>query len=92
MRGSFCPKKKNTFSACLAGGKQELDFLGDDFDEFLHSAQCLVRQRIHAHASDHGGSGVEVVALAVDTGSGICFAGFLVKISLALCSLWFARP
>ena len=56
------------------------------------SAQCLVRQRIHAHASDHGGSGVEVVALAVDTGSGICFAGLLVRISLALCSLWFARP
>ena len=27
-----------TFSACLAGGKQELDFLGDDFHEFLHSA------------------------------------------------------
>ena len=61
-------------------------FLGDDFDEFLYSAQCLVRQRIHAHASDHGGSGVEVVALAVDTGSGMCFAGLLVRIYLALCS------
>ena len=77
-----------TFSACLAGGTQELDFLGDDFDEFLYSAQCLVRQRIHPHASDHGGSGVEVAALAVDTGSGICFPGLLVRTSLALCSLW----
>ena len=38
-------------------------------------------------ASDHGGSGVEVATLAVDTGSGICFAGLLVRISLALCVL-----
>ena len=36
----------------------------------------------------NGGSGVEVAALAVDTGSGICFAGLLVRI--ALCSSWFA--
>ena len=76
-----------TFSACLAGGIQELDFLGDDFDEYLYSAQCLVRQRIHAHASVHGGSGVEVAALAVNTGSGMCSAGLLVRIYLALCSL-----
>ena len=69
-----------------------MDILGDDFDEFLHSAQCVVRQRIHAHALDHGGSGVEVAALAVDTGSGTCFAGLLVRISLALCSFWLARP
>ena len=81
-----------TFSACLARGIQELNFLGDDFDEFLYSAQCLFRQRIHAHASDHGGSGVEVAALAVNTGSGMCFAGLLVRIYLALCSLWLAGP
>ena len=63
-----------------------MDFLGDDFDEFLYSAQCLVRQRIHAHASDHGGSGVEVADL-VNTGSGMCSACLLVRIFLALCSL-----
>ena len=35
---------------------------------------------------------VEVAALAVDTGSGMCFAGLLVRIYLALCSLWLAGP
>ena len=53
------------------------------FGRFLHvldpriSAQCLVRQRILAHASDYRGSGVEVAVLAVDIGSGMCKAGLL---------------
>ena len=37
-----------TFSAFFAGGTLEFDFLGDDFDEFLYSALCLVRLSIHA--------------------------------------------
>ena len=47
------------------------------------SAQCLVRQRIHAHASHYGGNRVELAVLA----SGMCMAGLLVTLHLALCSL-----
>ena len=51
------------------------------------SAQCLVRQLIHAHASDYGISGVEVAVLAVDIGSGMCKPGLLVTSHPVLCSL-----
>ena len=77
-----------TCSACLAGGTQELDFLGDDFNDVSVFSAMLGFDGFIAHASDYGGSGVEVDALAVDTGSGMCFAGLLVVIYLALCSLW----
>ena len=44
-------------------------------------------ERILAHASDYGGSRVEVAVLAVDKGSGMCLADLLVTLHPALCSL-----
>ena len=45
------------------------------------SAQCLVRQRLHDHASDYGGSGVEATLAG-----GMCKAGLLCLLtSLSWC-------
>ena len=56
------------------------------------SVQCLVRQWIHSHASDYGGSGVEVAASPSTPAVACAFAGLLVVLFLALCFLWLAGP